>query len=195
MEYTKGTTSYYNNTNGTFVIQWQLQQKSQPRQTLLHQLTINILEALQQLSQKKTSITSVAMCTWKTTTVPYKPARKLLTILHQQWGQQMTPTSTKAKPTTTKSPTIMSITQMSTTVAITTMNTTVETKPTTTTSPSTGPSSQLVLQSLQQQSSTKCNNNYHKGNGTVTVKFSHKYNYNNSNCSSIEPFTTVNTKL
>ena len=131
MEYTKGTTSYYNNTNGAFVIQWQLPQKSQPWQPPLHQLTINILEALQQLSQKKTSITSVAMCTWKTTTVPYKPARKLLTILHQQWGQQMTPTSTKAKPTTTtttKWPTIMSITQTSTTVAITTMNTTEETK-------------------------------------------------------------------
>jgi hypothetical protein len=71
------------------------------------------------------------MCTWQTTTAPYKPATKLLTILHKQWGQQMTPTSTKTKPTTTtttESATIMSITKMSTTVAITTTNATVETK-------------------------------------------------------------------
>jgi hypothetical protein len=71
------------------------------------------------------------MCTWQTATAPYKPATKLLTILHKQWGQQRTYTSTKTKPnttTTTKSATIINITKMSTTVAITTMNTTLKTR-------------------------------------------------------------------
>jgi hypothetical protein len=83
----------------------------------------------------------------------------------------MTYKSTKTKPTTpttTKSATIMSITKTSTKVVIIVMITTLNTSRLLT-----GPCSQLVLQLLSQQSSTKWNN-YYKGNYTAAVNLATK---------------------
>jgi hypothetical protein len=78
----------------------------------------------------KTSSTTAALRAWQTTTAPYKPARSFDST-SPTMGQQMTSTSTKAKPTTattTKSASIMSITKTITTVAMSTMSTILNTK-------------------------------------------------------------------
>jgi hypothetical protein len=59
------------------------------------------------------------------------------------------------------------------------------------------PASQKVLQSLPQQSSTKCNNNYYKGNYTATVNLANKANSTTTIVAvtmAIKQTTTANTK-